>query len=46
MESCALHPQSFRPLARSLARLGVCELMVKSALLKLIIDGQLVEAKA
>ena len=45
LESCALHPQSFRPLMRSLARLGVSELMVKSALLKLLIDGRLAEVK-
>ena len=45
MESCALHPQRFRPLMRSLARLGVSELMVKSALLKLQIDGRLAEVR-
>jgi len=45
MESCALHPQSFRPLVRSLAHLGVSEPMVKAALLKLIIDGRLAEVR-
>jgi len=44
LESCALHSQGFRPLVRSLAHLGVSELMVKSALLKLLIDGQLVSS--
>jgi len=45
LESCALHSQGFRPLVRSLAHLGVCELMVKSALLKLLIDGRLAEVR-
>jgi len=45
LESCALHSQGFRPLMRSLARLGVSEPMVKSALLKLLIDGQLAEVR-
>ena len=44
LESCALHSHGFGPLMRSLAHLGVSELMVKSALLKLIIDGRLVSS--
>ena len=45
LESCALHSQGFRPLVRSLAHLGVSEPVVKSALLKLLIDGRLAEVR-
>jgi hypothetical protein len=45
MESCNLHSQTLRPIVRSLAFVGVPELMVRAALLTLVLEDKL-EARA
>jgi hypothetical protein len=41
LEICNLHSQTFKPLVRSLALVGVPELMVQAALLTLVLEDKL-----